>query len=89
MSMAALRIGATDITPVIPQAGRVEQAVREATRRPSVPLRPQPFSLYASRREESITCRETATGAYEAILGNDPVLQEPSSRKGQIVDLWI
>ena len=87
--MAALKIGATFATPVIIQTGRVQQEAQEANRRPPVPLRPQSYSVYASRREDSITCHETVTGTYEAILGNDPVLHEPSSRKGQIVDLWI
>ena len=87
--MAVLKIGITDIAPIIPQAGHVQRVTQEDSRRQPSSVRLQPYRSYAPPREESITCRETTTGTYEAVLGADPVLREQSSRKGQIIDLWI
>ena len=87
--MTAGKIGNTDITSITPQAGHTQRTTQDAFRRSSKLIPPPLNRLYNARREESITCQETATGTYEAILGNDPVFLEPSSRKGQIIDFWI
>jgi len=46
---------------------------------------------YYVNQEESITCRETSAGTYEAILtGNDLAVHgKATDKKGQIIDLWI
>ncbi len=88
-NMAAIKIGAMDVTPVVPQTGSVSQAARDAARRQVAALRPKSYNPYASYREESITCRETTAGTYEAVLGSDLVVHDQGGRKGQLVDFWI
>jgi len=44
---------------------------------------------YTSYREESITCRETTTGTFECISGNDQGSYGRSGYKGQMIDIWV
>jgi len=89
MNMAAIKIGAMDVLPVAVQNANVQRAAQEGARRQAASARPKPFNPYVYYRHESITCRETGAGTYEAVLGNDLVVHEQVSLKGQIVDLWI
>ncbi len=89
--MAVLKIGTTDVAPVVAQTNPTGRAAQEAARQQSRAPRQKPHIPYSVRQEESITCRETSAGTYEAILtGNDPAIHgRAENRKGQIIDLWI
>ena len=89
INMASIKIGATDVTPISPQTGNVNQAAREIARSQVAPARSRPFNPYAAVRQDAITCRETVTGTYEAILGSDAVIHDQIPQKGQIIDFWV
>jgi hypothetical protein len=84
-----MEIRSIKLAPIVPQSGNIVRASRVIAHRQSPPLMPKAYNPYAASWEESITCRETTTGTYEAISGNDSVILEQSNRKGQIVDIWL
>jgi hypothetical protein len=89
--MAVMKIGTTDVVPVVAQTNPAGRVAQEAARQQSRVSRQKPHTPYSVHQEESITCRETSTGTYEAILtGNDLAIHgKAEDRKGQIIDLWI
>ncbi|MDD5171224.1 MAG: hypothetical protein PHN75_20575 [Syntrophales bacterium] len=86
---ALMKIGRTEITPVVSQTGYVGRADRELARQQGGLRAKSSYASYPSDREESITCRETSSGTYEAILKGDSLVQESLGYKGRIIDFWI
>jgi hypothetical protein len=89
--MTSIKIGYSNSVSAVPQTGVAARVAQEVSRQQMRVLHGRPAMPYGINREESITCRETTAGTYEAVLsGIEPAIYGPaSSRKGQIVDLWI
>lgn len=89
--MAAMKIGYSGAVSAIPQMDAAERAAQQVARQQARVLHAKPMNPYGINKAEAITCRETTTGSYEAVLsGMEPANYDvDSSCKGQIVDLWI
>lgn len=89
--MSAMKIGYSGPVSAVPQRVSAERSAQQLAQQKARVLQGKTVSAYGINKEDAITCRETAAGSYEAIIsGTDPaVFGFDSSRKGQLVDLWI
>jgi len=84
-----MKIRSVELAPSVPPTGNINPASRGFAHRQASLLYLKNYSPYSLYKEESITLRETQTGTYEVIAGNDAVILERACRKGQVIDFWI
>lgn len=89
--MVSMKTGYSGAVAAVPQMNAAERVAQQYARQQGRVLPLRSAAPYGINREDSITCRETTAGTYEAVLSSmEPTVYGPtSSSKGQIVDLWI